>query len=215
MAVASGATGAYFSDSKSGSIGGTLDTINLSTEGGTGADGLTFQWDNMLPGKQETARIVFTNSGDSPVDVYLWFWNETALSALNSLGTYGEVHISVNGVEKYANANLNDIPNNGTEGMPAKILLVSNLEPNGSGSAVFAFNYAAKLGGGYTNSSGVWVPSYSSGGGDFNTYPVQLAPGKTQDARYPAGYSQLTVIPGQSGSGLPFKVVATQVGGSF
>jgi hypothetical protein len=51
----------------------------------------------------------------------------------------------------------------------------------------FRFNYASKLG----------TASHSSGGGVFNSYPV---PG------------QVTTVAGESGSGLPFQVVATQVG---
>ncbi|MEJ0073444.1 MAG: hypothetical protein WDN27_05200 [Candidatus Saccharibacteria bacterium] len=55
-----------------------------------------------------TFTVSYTNSGSSAEDVYLVFNDPTANSTLNTLGTYGEVHISANGVQKFDSANLND-----------------------------------------------------------------------------------------------------------
>jgi hypothetical protein len=86
--VASGSTGAYFSDTHSGSITGSIGTILLTTDSPT-----TISFSNLLPGDPQTVQLNYHNSGSSPEDVYLTFPNLTALSALNNLGRYGHVEI--------------------------------------------------------------------------------------------------------------------------
>jgi hypothetical protein len=205
VAIATGATGAYFSDTKAGAATGTIGSVKVITSGGTGIDGLDFNWANMLPGTVYSNTIHIQSTGtNSGEDLYMTFPNLTALSALNTLGKYGQVHISVNGTEIYANANLNDIPNNGTSGLPAQILLAQNVGPTASITVVFTFEYATLM-------------STQEPGGVFNQYPITT--GGT-DSRYtPAGGApngngyQTYVNPTDgSGNGLPFQIVATQPG---
>ena len=141
---------------------GERTTIVVATSGDTGGaavDDPTFAWDNMLPGEYKSVTVDYKNDGTEPQDVYLTFPNLTALSALNTLGTYGEVHVSVNGTEVYANANLNDKPNNGTTGLPAQIKLQEGLAVNHTGTFTFQFRYADKLGGAQG------ATAHSTGGG--------------------------------------------------
>ncbi len=108
MLLGFGATGAYFSDTSDGAITGTIGSIRIVTAGGSGIDGMNFTFNNLLPGEPQTATVTYYNSGANPQDVWLKFPNATALSALNTLGTYGEIHVVSNGTEIFASANLND-----------------------------------------------------------------------------------------------------------
>lgn len=197
IAMAVSATGAYFSDTKPGTVSGTIGTIKVTTTGGVDNAGTSFVWNNMLPGEVYAAEIGYQNTGASVQDVYLTFPNATALSALNSLGTYGAVKVWANGSVIYYNNNLNDFANNGTSGLPAVLKIASNVGPTASGTIKFEFQYASKM-------------SSNEPGGVFNYYPVPLT--GTQDPRNAAGFGQKTVITGQVGNGLPFAVVATQPG---
>lgn len=190
--LASGSTGAYFEDVKQGGATGTVGQVKISTEGGNAVNDPTFTWNDMLPGDYKSLTVKYTNTGTVPEDVYLTFPNATALSALNSLGTYGEVHVSVNGNEVYANANLNDKPNNGTSGLPAQLKLQEGLAVNHTGTFTFTFRYADKLGGVQG------AATHSTGGGVFNPYPVS---------------GQVTTRSGDgSGNGLPFAAAGVQEG---
>ena len=120
VAVAARATSAYFSDTHNGQITGTIGEIKVDAGGGTSngaGDNLNFFWDKMLPGVQYSATIQVQNTSSGNVeDIWLVFPNLTALSALNTLGRYGAVQVLVDGNQIYENHNLNDIPNNGTDG---------------------------------------------------------------------------------------------------
>ena len=203
IAIATGATGAYFSDTKSGTVTGTIGSIKVATSGGTGTDNLNFNWDNMLPGTVYSDTMHIQNSGANTEDVWLNFPNLTALSTLNTLGRYGQVHVSVNGTDVYASANLNDIPGNGTSGVPEQILLAQNVGPTASLTVVFTFEYAS-------------IMSTQEPGGVFNQYPITT--GGT-DPRYspptsPNGNGHQTYVNAAdlSGNGLPFQIVGTQPG---
>jgi hypothetical protein len=216
---ASGVTGAYFSASKSGTVTGTLGTVSIATSGGNsgyGSDGgIDFQWTNMLPGVANSATVNYANTGSAPVDVYLTFPNDVALSAINDLGTYGEVHISTpTRGEIFASTNLRDT-NNGNNGttagdshgclpynnspasppsqpfpgcnpLPNVVLIATGVAPGNGGSFTFSFNYASKLSGGQ--------------GGTFNVYPATDSSVVTHSDN------------SSTGSGLPFRVVAEQGG---
>ena len=209
--IASGTTGAYFSDTKSGAIKGTTGSIlvSTSTSSGTGINNLSFSFDNLMPGEAQVATVNFKNVGKKVQDVYLTFPNVPALHALNNLGSYGEVHIS-NGAALFDSVNLNDGrttasgnscgpfgPGLGTDGkplcwpLPDKLLVASALPVGDSGSVTFAFNYPSKLSG-----TGA-MPDGSTG--VFNSYPLT-----TQAFGADAA--------GPSGDGLPLNVVAVQVG---
>ena len=191
VVAATGATGAYFTDTHHGTISGNIGSIKVTPSGGTGADNTDFSFVNMLPGEPQTATVRFQNTGANSEDVWLVFDNATALSALNNLGTYGEVHVS-NGSALFDSANLNDnstscgpFSPSGCWPVPRQIKVASNLGPTASGAVAFTFNYAGKL------------KNPAAEGAPFNVYPV---PG------------QFTSDPGVSGSGLPYEIVATQVG---
>ena len=204
--MATGTTGAYFSQSKDGGITGTVGSVKLDTSGGSGANGLDFTFTNLMPGVAQSATVNFQNKGTGHQDFYLVFPNATALSALNSLGSFGEVSIAVNGSPLFASKNLSDKYTCGTVStgypdicpVPQQMLLASDVTVGVTNSFTFAFNYASKLG----NASDTH-PAYA-GGGVFNTYPVLKADG-TKD--------QTTVNSTDgNGNGLPFRVVAVQVG---
>lgn len=191
--LAAGSTGAYFSDTHTGSISGTIGTIKVTPYGGGGANGTDFAFTNMLPNVPQTASLSYQNTGANAEDVYIVFYNATALSALNNLGHYGQVHLSANGVPLFDSINIKDSSAScgafhpdadGCWPLAKQYLLVSNLAPGAAGTASFTFNYAAKLGG---NGPGAW-----------NTYPI---PGQTT-----------TITADGSGNGLPYEIVATQPG---
>lgn len=186
-----GDTSTTLGDVKKGGVTGTIGKVEITTSGGAAVNDPTFTWSNMAPGEYDTLTVNYKNTGTLAQDVYLTFPNETALSALNTLGTYGEVEVVSNGDTVYHNANLNDKPNNGTSGLPKQLKLQEGLAVNHTGTFTFKFRYAEKLG-------GAQGATHLSGGGAFNLYPV-------------AG--QVTVRSGDgTGSGLPFAVAAIQHG---
>jgi hypothetical protein len=205
--VASGQTGAYFSDTHTGAISGTIGSIRITPSGGTESNDGSFMdlaFSNMLPGDPQTVTVNYQNTGANTEDVYVVFPNATALSALNNLGSYGTVHLSSagNGAvgDVFDSANLND---NGTscpigstsvqhptpcEPLPNQLLIASGVNPGGTGSFSFSFNYASKL----STQAPVGSTAY------WNTYPV-------------AGQTTTNVADG-TGNGLPYEIVATQQG---
>jgi hypothetical protein len=197
VVTASGATGAYFSQSVPGTITGQLGSITVATSGGNGSTAQDFYWSNMLPGVPNSATVNYQNTSANSEDIYLVFQNKTALSALNNLGTYGEVHVAAAGngtanAEVFASTNLNDNSSScgafspsGCWPVPNVIKVASNIGGGTTGSVTFAFNYAGKLSGGQ--------------GGQFNLYPVAGQQNPGSDA---VG----------SHAGLPYEVVAIQTG---
>lgn len=194
-AVASGGTGAYFSDSKAGTISGTIGSIKVTTSGGTGPASADLQYTNLLPGVVQNVSVTYQNTGTSNQDVYVKFPNVPALHALNNLGTYGEFHINSSGTPVFDSTNLNDNRPNatGTCGtfspsgcwpVPTVVLAATAVAPSGSGTISFGFGYASKLSG--------------LGGGVWNSYPAVGSTGA--DAAGPAG------------NGLPYEVIAVQAG---
>lgn len=200
--AATGMTGAYFSDTHHGDITGNIGSIKVTPSGGTGTDGTDFTFANLLPGEPQTATIQFQNTGLNNEDVWLVFDNATALSALNNLGTYGEVHVS-NGHELFASTNLNDrsatcgpFSPTGCWPLPSQIKVADNVAPGAGGYVKFTFNYAAKL------------SDPAAEGADFNVYPV---PAGAYSPTNPDGQTTVNATDG-TGSGLPYEIVATQVG---
>ena len=204
-ATASGLTGAYFSDSKSGTITGTIGAVKIATSGGTGTNGLDLHFVDLMPGEPQTVTINYQSLGSGPQDLYLTFPNRPALHALNNLGTYGMVTVtdSSSGVV-FTSTNLQDgrtVPsgnscsniftpdNGGCWPLPTQLLVRSNLAPGAGGTIQFTFGYPGKLSG---NGPGVW-----------NSYPSDNPP-------YSQAYGLDNVPP--AGNGLPIVVVATQAG---
>ena len=202
VVVATGMTGAYFSDTHQGDITGNLGSIKVTPSGGTGSDGTNFSFTNMLPGEPQTATIQFQNTGLNAEDVWLVFNNATALSAFNNLGTYGEVHVS-NGQALFDSANLNDrtptcgaFSPSGCWPLPSKIKVASSVAPTAGGYVKFTFNYAGKL------------KNPAAEGTPFNSYPVAAGAWSSTN---PDGQYTVNAADG-SGAGLPYQLVATQVG---
>lgn len=204
VGAAAHATGAYFSDTQSGTISGTLGSIKVTTAGADGASHLDFSFDNMLPGERQTKTVSYQNTGRNSQDVYVVFNNADALHALNVLGTYGEVHLASGGTEIFASTNLNDdtvscppgafdATHGPCNALPRVVKLASNLGPTASGTFSFSFNYASKLGNG-ANIDGTTGPAW-------NCYPV-VGPNSTA-ACDPTASNHY---------GLPYQIVATQVG---
>jgi hypothetical protein len=205
--VASGSTGAYFSDTHTGAISGTIGSIRITPSGGTASADhslMDLAFTNMLPGDPQTVTVDYQNTGNNPEDVYIVFPNATALSSLNNLGTFGTVHLSSagNGAvgDVFDSANLND---NGTscpvgsfttthptpcEPLPSQLLIASNVNPGDTGTFSFAFNYASAL----STQPAVGTTA------NWNTYPV-------------AGQVTTNSADG-TGNGLPYEIVATQHG---
>jgi hypothetical protein len=205
--VASGSTGAYFSDTHTGSIGGTVGSIRVTPSGGTAsADGslMDLAFSNLLPGTPQTLTVNYQNTGANPEDVYIVFPNATALSALNSLGNFGTLHLSSAGTgavgDIFDSQNLND---NGTscplgststahpfpcEPLPNELLIASNVTPTAGGQFSFNFMYASAL-------------------------STQALPGTTANWNsFPQGGQTTVIGTDGSGSGLPYEIVATQHG---
>ena len=197
VATASGTTGAYFTDTKSGTLSGTIGSVKVSTSGGGGADGLDLAFTNLLPGEAQTVTLNYLNTGTGPEDIWLAFPDASSLHALNNLGSYGQISVadSVAGTV-FSSTNLNDNrpPATGTCGaftpagcwpLPTRLLVRSSVPAGGGGSVSLSFAYPGKL------------SDPAAEGGSWNVYPV-------------AG--SLPADSATSGSGLPYQVVATQPG---
>lgn len=202
--AASGVTSAYFSDINSGTVTGTVGYVQVSTGGGNGADGLDLKFENLMPGEPQTIKFDYKNTGSGAQDLWLTFKNVPALHALNNLGSYGYLKIadSSAGVV-FESSNLQDgrtvpAPGNscsnifdpsGCWPLPPQLKIRNSMAVGAEGTVSITFGYASKLGG---NGPGVW-----------NTYPANLLPG---------GEAFGPDAAGTPGNGLPYNVVATQVG---
>jgi hypothetical protein len=206
--VAAGSTGAYFSDTHTGSVVGTVGSIRITPSGGTqSSDGsdMDLAFTNLLPGTPQTVTVNYQNTGTDPEDVYIVFPNATALSALNNLGSYGTVHLTSSGYgavgDVFDSANLNDnsttCPVGSTsvkyptpcEPLPSDVLIATNVIPGATGAFSFTINYASAL----STQPAPGTTAY------WNTYPVS---GQTTTNEPADG----------SGNGLPYEIVATQHG---
>lgn len=203
MALAAlGPTGAYFSDTAQGQVSGTVGSIKVAGADGTGADSLGLTFTNLLPGSPQTVTSRYTNTGLNNQDVWVVFNNPEALHALNDLGTYGEFHLAANGNALLDSTNLNDGKSNlavtgntcGPFGAGAGLCnpllpsykLASDMAPGVTGNVSFTFAYAGKS-----------VHQSEAGGGTWNAFPVAQKNGAD---------------PTIAGYGLPYQIVATQVG---
>jgi len=216
LAASTSVTGAYFSEAAPGTINGEIGAVHLWTSN------TTFNWTNMMPGEKQTSTVGFANTGTGPQDFYIVFPNVPALHALNNLGTYGEVHVSsartgAGDVSLFDSANLQDgrHPNKsgnlnscgnifasavpakaGCWPLPVNLKIASNVAKTQGGSVSFSFNYGAQLSD---------VGHGTSGGpGVFNGYPLKNT---VEDV-----YAESPDAAGPDGTGLPFKIVAVQVG---
>lgn len=224
--ISSGTTGAYFSDTKSGEIKGTIGSIQISTTGSTGSgpDNLSFSFVDLMPGEVQTATVNYKNTGKKAQDIYLTFPNVPALHALNNLGSYGEVLVvAADGTTAFQSKNLQDgrhqvaktstnpgstttntcgpFSETGCWPLPDKIKVATNVAPGGEGSVSFSFNYPAKMSGTGLHPDG--------SAGVFNTYPLSGLDVFLGEA----GAADAGILPVVApDNGLPVNVVAVQVG---
>jgi hypothetical protein len=199
--IAAGTTGAYFSDTHGGTISGTVGSILVTPSGGTGAEHMNLSFDKLLPGEPQTVTVSYKNTGNSPEDVWITFPNKTALSALNNLGTYGEVHLAANGTEIFASKNLNErletchvLSSDGCWPLEEQYRVASDVAPGVAGTVSFTFGLGVK-----------WENPPSA----FNVYPataMAYTVSHNNDDQY-----YISSADGQ-GAGLPYQIVATQVG---
>jgi len=196
-----GTTGAYFSDTHQGNVTGAVGSIKVTGSGGTGTSNIDLNFTGLLPGTPQTVKAGYQNTGLSPQDVWVVFNNPDALHALNDLGRYGEFHVSANGTALFDSANLSDdqddpahlscgtLAPTGCWPVPKMVKLASNVAPSATGTVSFTFGYTAYKGG--------ISAQTTAGGGAWNSYPVPTVP---------------VPNPVVVGSGLPYQLVATQVG---
>lgn len=219
VTAAAAATGAYFNDTQSGTVTGTIGSIKVSTSGGTGNNNLDFNFANMLPGDFQTSTVHYTNSGKNAEDVYLVFSNAEALHSVNNLGGYGEAKIGSNGTTVFSSDNLSDgltaqlqavdptsshcsagpnaqvpLSPTGCWPIPSTIKLASNVAPGHSGTMTFSFALGPK-----------WK-AVSAELSQFFCYPLIQNPG---DPSNPTDQVCNTANPSY---GLPYEIVATQPG---
>lgn len=152
-------TGAYFSDTKADNhITGTMGSIQVTGLDGTGTNKLDAAFADMLPGETKSAKFRYSNTGKNAQDVWVVFKGTDlgtgdAKTGINSLGTYGEVHVASNGTELFASANLNDnattcpvgVGSPACNPLPSKIKLAEALAPGHTGDFTFSFKPSEKF----------------------------------------------------------------------
>jgi len=138
--IASGATGAYFSETHTGTVTGSTGSIHVDTgaSGGTGGDSLDFDLSNLLPGEPQSMTVRYTNSGLNPEDVWIVF-DPTALGFLNNAGTNATVSITSTGGFSFTSSDMSTTP------VPASIKVRSNLAPGSHGRTDGSFGIAASV----------------------------------------------------------------------
>lgn len=141
FAVASAATGAYFSDTHGGAVGGTIGAVKITA--GLYSDtsgGLNFSLNNLLPGDTQSTTVYYKNTGTAPQDIWIVFPMSDGLYALNHLGRYGTVAFTSSGGANWSSSNL------GWEAIPAAgILLDQNLAVGATGSMAGTFGFTGEL----------------------------------------------------------------------
>jgi hypothetical protein len=197
--IAAGTTGAYFTDTHDGTITGSIGSIRVTPSKADGTTGMKLSFDKLLPGDLQTVRVNYKNTGNSPEDVWIVFPNATALSALNSMGHWGEVHLGANGSEIFASTNLNDRTETCSGPLCVPLLkqypVAHDVAPGGEGYVTFSFALAAKM---------VTPPKA------FNIYPASVDSYQNDPTHLDYQYF---IDPNDGhGAGLPYQIVATQVG---
>jgi hypothetical protein len=219
VTAAAGATGAYFNDSQSGTVTGTIGSIKVTTAGGGGSNGLDFDFTNMLPGDFQTSTVHYANTGKNTEDVYLVFNQAAALHSVNDLGTFGEAKIGSNGTTVFSSANLNDgeqatlqpidptsnhcssspsaqvpLSQNGCWPIPNIVKLATNVAPGNGGTMTFSFALGSKWKATATELS------------QFFCYPL------IQNPADPSDQTDQVCNTSNPSYGLPYQIVATQPG---
>jgi len=172
--------------------------IAIATSGGSGAQSSDLGFSGLLPGSPQTVTLDYRNTGTRTEDVYVVFTNATAVSALDSLGTMGQVQLSSSGAgalgDVFDSTNLNDnssvcghFSTSGCWPLLHQYELARGLAPAQSGSFSFRFGLSS-------------------------ADTVQPAAGQTGWNPYPVKGQSVVVASDGSGAGLPYELVATEPG---
>lgn len=197
--AAASATGRYFDRGGNGKSAGTTGAVAIAVTDATDNSSTNLKFTGLLPGEMQTVTLNYQNSGTTNEDVYVVFPNETALGALNTLGNYGEVELTSSGSGAIGNvfhstylsgsrATCGRFLPNGCWPLLSQYELARNIEPGAGGSFSFSFAYASA----FDAQAPFGTTAY------WNSYPVS---GQTTG-----------LTSNESGSGLPYKIVATQPG---
>lgn len=197
--VVSGATG-HKSPHDSDDDGPQITrTIAITPSGGTGTDLTNLTFTGLLPGSPQSVTLHYKNTGTTAEDVYVVFPNATALSALNSLGQYAQIHLLSTGAgavgDEFDSSNLNDnlahcvhFSTGGCWPLLKQYEVARAIAPSSTGSFSFSFTFATA----YSKQAPAGTTAY------WNSYPVS---------------GQTTVLSSDgTGAGLPYDLVATQPG---
>jgi hypothetical protein len=164
VASAATGTGAYFTDSVSGTISGTMGSIDIQAGDG-GPAATTINFTKMLPGETGKQEVAFKNTGQNPQDVWVVFPksalgdgdHSTDQHLINDFGTYATIQIKSSGGTVFYSTNLNDDQTSCPDGvsdpavgrachaLPTMVRLSSNLAPGQGGNMEFAFTPDAKF----------------------------------------------------------------------
>jgi len=138
--VASGATGAYFSETHAGVVTGSTGSIHVDTSDsdGTGGESLNFDLNGLLPGEPQTIVVRYTNTGTNPEDVWIVF-DPAALGLLNAAGTNATISIASTGGFLFSSTDMTANP------VPGSIKVRSNLAPTADGRTNASFGIAASV----------------------------------------------------------------------
>ena len=148
-AAAVGTTSSYFSDINSGgAITMWIGSIAVSVDGNrtTTPD---LDLGSLLPGEVATGDFEVKNIGRNAQDVWLQFDpNHPTFKAVNQLGTYAEIEITVDGERVFFSDNLNGNYPPGTPGvtpLPSDLQLTEGLVPGDTATVEFSLKLSEKL----------------------------------------------------------------------
>jgi len=197
--AASGAAGQLFRANSDGRPHQDTLKISIQASGGSGENSTNLSFYVLLPGALQTVSVNYKNTGNTPASVWAVFPNATALSALNTLGHYGAVHLSSAGAsavgDVFDSTNLNDnslscgtFSQTDCWPLSNQYEVAQSIAPGSSGTFSFGFEFA----------SAYSVQPTSTSTAQWNRYPV---PGQT------------TVVSSDgAGFGLPYDLVAVPPG---
>lgn len=197
--AASGATGQLFHSDPPKSNSEDIRTVSISPSGGMGVDSMDVSFNNLLPGTAQSVSINYRNNGNVPESVWVAFPNSTALSALNTLGNYGAVHLRSSGAGAVGDVfDTTDLSDNhqvcgnfsvsGCWPLQHQYMIANILVPGERGSFSFGFEFA----------SAYSVQPTPGLGARWNPYPI-------------VGQTTIKSAEG-AGAGLPYEIIAVQPG---
>jgi hypothetical protein len=146
--VASGATSAYFSDTNTGgAITASFGTIAVDVDGNRSTTP-NLDLSGLLPGEARSADFTVKNTGRSTQDVHMQFDSDAVRKAINTLGSYAAIEITVDGERVFFSDNLNDQYPAGTPGvnpLPKQLLLKGGLGAGSEATVEFTFTASEKF----------------------------------------------------------------------